>query len=225
MKQITTFFLLLVAYVASAEVQKETRSIGEFQSIEVSKGANITLIQCNKTELEVVTDGCPLTDVETFVKGGVLQVRMKKRTPGSAVQVSVYFQDINQLDIKTGASAETGCIFEHKGTFALNVGAKCEAELKIDVEELVVNANSCNISLRGSAQKQTVDIAGTVADATYDAVSLQSQTISIKASNTKATVNFSEALTADVKDGELKYKGDASAVKATTSYSGTIGQL
>lgn len=61
---------------------KEDRKLSDnFTTIEVSKGANVSLIDCDKTALEVVTDGCPTSDVETIVKNGTLTVKMKKRTP------------------------------------------------------------------------------------------------------------------------------------------------
>lgn len=215
--------MLFVCCILATAANKEKRAIEQFTQIEVSKGANISLVQCDTLYLEVVTDGCPTSDVETYVKKGILYVRMAKRTAGSAVQVFIYFSDVERIDVKTGASVETDCHFEHRGSaFTLAVGAKCEAEMDIDVDELVVDANSCTIELEGIAKKQTVDFAGTVGEAKYDASSLESEDVEINVSGAEATVKFSKSLIAKAVGGTIKYIGDESNVKAETSLGGKV---
>lgn len=222
-KTLSTLLMLALGLgIARAEVDKETRQTQSFAAIEVSKGANVTLIQCDKEELEVITDGCPLSDVETVVKKGTLVVKMKKRTAGSAVQVHVYLKDINALDVKSGASAETGCIFIHKGTFELTVGSRSEAEMEIETDDLIVSGTSCDIELNGKAKTQTVSITGTLGEAKYDALGLKSETIDYSATNTEGKVWFTESLVANIKTGELKYKGDETKVTKSTMLGGTV---
>ncbi len=207
---------------AFAEANKEKREISGIKTIEISKGANVSLIDCDKEEIEVVTEGCPTSDVETTIKDGVLQVRMKKRTAGSAVQVFVYFKDIDAISVKTGASVQTDCLFEHEGELALNVGAKCEAEMDLRVGKLSVEAVSAKIILSGSADDFDVKIGGAVGDSELDALSLQCKTIALEATNTDATVWFTDSLDATAKAGTVKYKGPADKVNANCSFGGQV---
>lgn len=205
---------------ALAEDHEERNIDGLFTAVEVSKGANVTLVQGEKVGLEVVTDGCPTSDVETFVQNGILTVRMKKRTPGSAVQVKVYFKDIDKVTVRRGASAETDGTFKRKGKLTLDVGAKCEAKMDVDVDELEVDASTCTVELEGRAAKQRVFVAGTVGQAKYDAEDLESEDVTIKAVNSVATVKFSGTLDANSVKSTISYVGDDS--KVTKSGSGDV---
>lgn len=215
----------MTAITTLAENKEQRILVGEWNAIEVSKGANVSLVQGDKNEIEVVTDGCPTKDVITTIKNGVMQVQMKKRTPGSAVQVFVYFNDLESIKVKRGASIDTECLFKHKGKLTVEVGAQCEAKLDLDVDELVVDANTCIITLEGKADKQIVDIAGTVGESTYDAEELDSRVVKIKAMQTDCKVKFSESLDAEAIDCNIRYVGDPSKVKKTEKVGGSVDKL
>lgn len=215
---------LLWAAIVSASIstqqalaeEREQREVGgSFTTVEVNKGANVTLIQGEREGLEIVTDGCPTADVETFVKDGQLTVRMKKRTPGSAVQVKVYFRDIDEVTIRRGASAETDGTLKHAGTLKLDVGAKCDAKMDVDVDNLEVDASTCTIEVEGRAKSQKIFVAGTLGNASYNAEELESEDVKIKAVNAEATVRFSGKLDAEAVRGTINYVGnDANVTKS-----------
>lgn len=213
----------LSVFACTLAQNKESRDLADgFSSIEVTKGANVSLIQCDKTALEVVTDGCPTADVETVVNNGTLTVKMKKRTPGSAVQVMVYFKDLSLIKVKRGASIQTDCLFTHKGKLSLEVGAQSEVQLDIDVDELDVDANTCVINLEGNAKKQKVLIAGTVGQSTYNAEDLESDDVDIKAIDTDAVVSFSNSLKAEAVSCTIRYIGDSAKVSKSTKGDGKV---
>ena len=224
MKQILTLVLIsmlsFTAVWADDDVNKEQRTIEEFTKIEASKGLSVMLIQCDHYGIEAVTQGCPTSDVETVVKNGTLLTKMKKKTAGSAVSVFVYYKDIDAITIKTGASVETndGCHLEHRGTpLTLDVSAKCEAELDIDVDELVVSSNSCSITLSGKATRQDVRMKGTVRDSKYDAEHLWSEVVNIYASGCDSEIYATKSIKAEAEGCTIRYRGDAtveSVVKA-----------
>ncbi len=217
---LTALAAITVATTAMAENKEERNVNGKFTAVEIQKGANVSLVQGDKVGLEVVTDGCPTSDVETSVANGVLTVKMKKRTPGSAVQVFVYFKDIDKVTVRRGASVETDGTFTHSGKFTLDIGAKCEAKMDIDVEELNVDASTCMILLEGKATKQNVVVVGTVGSSTYDAKGLESDDVTIKAVNSDAIVKFNNKLKADALACTVRYIGDSS--KVTKSGTGDI---
>ena len=130
-----------------------------------------------------------------------------------AVQVMVYFKDIDKVTVRRGASVETDCLFCHKGKLTLDVGAKCEAKMEIEVDELSVDASTSVISLEGKATRQTVFVAGTLGESSYDAHQLESEDVSIKAINTDAIVKFSNSLNAESIACTIRYIGDDSKVK------------
>lgn len=220
---LTVAIATLTFACATVAENKEDRKLSDnFTTIEVSKGANVSLIQCDKTALEVVTDGCPTSDVETIVKNGTLTVKMKKRTPGSAVQVMVYFKDLDHIIVKRGASLETDCLFARKGALKLDVGAQSEVKLDLDVEELNVDANTCVINVEGKATKQNVIIAGTVGESTYNAEDLECKYADVKAIDSEVIINFTESLKAEAISGTIKYIGDGSQVTKTIKGNGSV---
>ena len=200
------------ATAANAEDREERSIDGKFTTIEVSKGANLSIVQGERVGIEVVTDGCPTSDVETGLSNGQLTVKMKKRTPGSAVQVLVYLSDLEKVTVRRGASVETDGTFTRKGKFTLDVGAKCEAKMDIDVDELNVDASTCRIEIEGRANKQNVFIAGTLGGAMYDAKELVSETVNIKSVNADAVVKFDGKLNAEAVSCTIKYIGDSNNV-------------
>ena len=219
---LTTVAALATSVCALAQ-NKESRDLSDgFSTIEVTKGANVSLIQCDKTALEVVTDGCPTADVETIVNNGTLTVKMKKRTPGSAVQVMVYFKDLNHIKVKRGASIQTDCLFAHKGKLTLEVGAQSEVQLDLDVDELDVDANTCVINLEGNAKKQKALITGTIGQSTYNAEDLESEDVDIKAIDTDAVVSFTNSLKAEAVSCTIRYVGDSAKVTKSTKGDGKV---
>lgn len=216
--------LLLSAALTTTQTlaeDREERTIdGLFTAVEANKGANVSLVQDEKIGIEVETDGCPTSDVETTVANGVLVVKMKKRTAGSAVKVSVHFKEIDKVIVRRGASVETDGTFTRRGTFTLDIGAKCEAKMDIDVDNLVVDANTCRVNIEGDAKTQKVFIAGTVGQSIYNAADLNSEDVEIKAVNSEATVKFSNKLEANSIAATIKYIGDSS--KVTKTGNGTV---
>lgn len=212
---------LFVCMSAVAQVNKEKRDITEFASVEAAKGVNISLVQCDKYELEVVTEGCPTSDVETSIKKGKLFVKMKKRTPGSAVQVFIYFKDLNSVTLKGGASVRTDCLFAHKGEFILDLGAQCEAEMEVEIEKLIVEANTSVLMMSGKADSQEVLMTGTLGNCSYDAESLYTKTTQIEVTGAEAVVRASESIEATAVGGKIKCLGGAK-VTEKTSFGGEI---
>lgn len=215
--------LCILPAFADDDVNREKREADEFSVVEAAKGLNIILVQCDHYGLEVVTQGCPTSDVETTVKKGRLVAKMKKRTPGSAVSVFVYFKDIEAAYVKTGASIEThdGCHLERRGSFLLDVAAKCEAEMDFDVDELVVSSNSCLITVSGKAVKQKVEMSGTVQDSKYDASSLWSEDVEIYASGCDSEIYATKSVKAEAVGCTITCKGGAE-VEKTASFGGDV---
>lgn len=205
---------------AMAESHEERKVNGKFTAIEVNKGANVSIVQSDKEGIEVITDGCPTSDVLTELDGSVLVVKMKTRTQGSAVQVLVNVKDLEKVTVRRGASVDTDGTFTHKGKFTLDVGAKCEVKMDIDVDELNVEGSTCVIFLEGSARKQNVVVTGTLGEASYDAKELESEDVTIKAVNTDAVVKFSNSLNAQSFACSIRYIGDSS--KVTKSGTGDV---
>ncbi|MDO4462503.1 MAG: DUF2807 domain-containing protein [Bacteroidia bacterium] len=208
-KRILSLVALCLAFVLNTnaqDVSKEKRDLGgDYTRIVTQKGLNVSLHQCDVDEIEVVTQGCPTEDVDTYIKKGTLYVRMKKVTKGSAVQVFIKFKDIEAIDLGPATSVTTECVFQHKGTFTIEAAAKAEVEMEIETDELVVDANSCQILLSGTAKQQNVRVKGTVRDMKYDALSLQSENIDIYASDSECDVQFSKTLSAECIAGTITY--------------------
>ncbi len=227
MKQILSVISLSIALCVSAIAQnKESRNLdSKINSIEITKGANVSLIQCDKNEIEVVTEGCPTSDVITAVKGDVLNVSLRKRTPGSAVRVALYFTDLQSIKVKRGATVDTECLFKHSGTLKLDVGAQSEAQMDIEVDELDFEGNTCSVKLEGKAKKQKVRVAGTVGESEYNAEDLESEDVDVRATQTDVKVKFSNSLTAEAIACTIRYDGDSSKAHKTEKMGGSVEKM
>ncbi|MCQ2202665.1 MAG: DUF2807 domain-containing protein [Bacteroidales bacterium] len=218
---------LFTVAVNAQDTNREKRDLGgNYTRIEALKGVNVSLHQCDQDEIEVVTQDCPTSDVDTYIKKGTLFIKMKKVTKGSAVQVFVKFKDVDEIEVRRGASVETECLFQHKGKLTLGVAAESEVEMEIETDEIEVDANSCQVVLSGEAKKQTVTAKGTLKDMKYDALSLKSEDIEIFASEAECDVQFTNTLKAECVAGTITYKGeDSGVVEKIESADGKIQKL
>lgn len=227
MKLLINLTILMAMCVAAvAAPQKETRTTEAYTRIEASKGVNISLIQCDdRNNIEVVTDGCPTSDVETYVKEGTLYARVKKRTKGSAVQIYVYFQSIDGVSVKGGASVETDCLLKHSGTFELNVGAQCEANLEVEMNNLTIDGNTCSITLSGKAENHTMSLAGTLGSCNFDGEMFWARNATINVTRANALINIIEKIKAKAVAGKIQVKGDNAKIEATSNLGGLVEKL
>lgn len=207
----------------ATNAKREMRSVdGSYTKILANKGLNVAILQSDKNEIEVITDGCPTSDVITEVKKGVLTIKMKKVTKGSAVQVNVSLKDLESIEAKRGASISTECVFVRKGTFNVEVDAQSEVELELECDNLVLKSNSGKAVLTGEVGSMIADLRGAVGDMSLDAENLKVKTIDMKATSVNAVVRFSESLKVDAVGSTITYIGDKEKVSATTSYGGKV---
>lgn len=214
--------LLLSSSVVRGENRDERQMSGRFDAIEVRKGANIALFQSDKNKVEIVTEGCPTADVLTSVEEGVLLVRMSKRTAGSAVMVNVYFTgDIHRILVRQGASASTGCLYQSNDKLFVEVGGKSEVNLEVAVGEMEVDANTCHVSLEGTAKHLKANFNGRLGKAVYNCRELKCEAIDIRAVNADSEVCFTDWLKAEASGCTIRYKG-AGQVRKTLSGGGLV---
>lgn len=227
MKKIIMAAVVGLATIFSANAQdKENRTAGApFSKIEVNKGANVTITQSDEEYIEVFTDGCPTSDVLTSVEEGVLLVKMRKRTPGSAVKVKVYCKDLAAVEVNRGATIATETLFVRRGKFSVDAGGNTEVTLDIDVDELVVDANTSRIKIEGKAAKQSVSVAGTVGECYYNAEDLKSEDVKIKAIASDCKVSFTGSLVADAIGCTIEYDGPDAKVKKTEKARGHVVKM
>lgn len=213
----------LALAISSMAENKEDRKLNDsFSTIEVTKGVNVLLVQCDKLALEILTDGGPTSDVETILNNGTLTVKMKRKTSCTAAQVTVYFKDLEHIIVKRGATLNTPCLFKRDGSLSVDVGAQSKVELDIEVDELTVDGNTCNVDVTGKCNKQTVKLSGVVGSATYSAITFDSKVADIKVISANAEVMFSDSLIAEAINGTIKYTGDPNQVQKTEKAKGEV---
>ncbi len=216
----------LALAISTMAENKENRKLNDsFTTIEVTKGVNVSLIQCDKLALEIVTDNGPTSDVETILKNGTLTVKMKRKTTCTAAQVMVYFKDLEHIIVKRGASIDTDCLFKRDGSLTVDVGAQSEVKLDIDVDELTIDANTCIVNIEGKCNKQNVLMAGVLGQSTYNAENLECKTANVKVISADAVVQFSDSLNAEAFSGTIKFIGDPNQVTKTEKGKGEITEF
>ena len=75
--------IFLIAFVLQAGClwaqSRDTRSLEDFSRVSVGESVNLILIQGNKNEAQIETDGIETDDVETRVSGGKLTIGIRNK--------------------------------------------------------------------------------------------------------------------------------------------------
>lgn len=216
-------YIYLLALLVSTVVfsQDITRHLGEFTSLKVYDGLNITLVKSDKNN--AVISGEYASDVILVNKNGVLKVKLKlpKLYRGSNTSVALYYTDLSKIIAYGGAHVKS------KGTlkgFDASLTAKQGSVIRIavNVKRLSVRvATGAVIETSGKANHQFVIIN----------TGGEYQAIKCKTTETNITVNTggiadiytTDAVEATVKAGGfIKVYGNPKHLGSTKVLGGSI---
>jgi len=132
--------------------KSEVRSLKSFDKIKISKGINVTLIEGDTPEAEIVIENAELEDVIIQQKGKEVSIKMKTKIYKEVV-VNVYitFQNIREIHAGSGGSLDSEDIIE-ADQLVLTAGLDASIELEVEVKKLVVSVSAARIQVSGTAE-------------------------------------------------------------------------
>ncbi len=225
------FFILAILWMslplmaqdetATAEAVVETRQLAPFENLKVSRGINVTLVEGVAPKAEIHIQNAPIDDVLLEQSNKDLTIRMRARIyKDVAVNVYLYYQNINEITASSGASVYSEDLLE-TDFLKLETGTDASIQLEIEVNKLEASASASRIELMGSAQ--SMDINATTGGRFLGA-NLESKVTKIRANTgASAQVWVTKNLSARAGSGaSIEYTGDPAKVEVHTSLGGRI---
>jgi len=216
--------------VGSGHAATESRAVGEFEAIATDGSMDIVVRQAAKQALEIRADDNLLPLIETVVESGAngrtLMIRFKRGESISHHAPVKLMIDVVQLAaISTSGSGDVILDTLKTPSFKLSISGSSDARisgLATDSFELRISGSGDVIGA-GTARQVKVSIAGS-GDADLAGLVAEDVTVRIAGSG-DASVTANKSLDVSVAgSGDVRYGGNASAVKVSTAGSGTISR-
>ena len=220
---ISLLFCGMIIYGQSDE-KSEVRQLESFDRLRISKGVNVTLIEGEKPEAEVVIVNAELDDVIIQQKGKEVSIRMKTKIyKDVAVHVYVTYQNLKEIHAGSGGTLDSDDIIE-ADQLSLTAGLDAAITLEIKVKKLKVSASAAFVQVSGTAEN--IDVR-TSTGGKFIGEGLATTKATVK-TNTGGTalVWVSELLDASAGSGaRVEYFGNPKKVKIKESLGGRIIEL
>ena len=146
MKNFVRFYGLLIALLIIAPVifGQISTELNGFNKIEIFGKINVRLEKSTSDSLFIKSEGFDIEQVKHFVEDSVLNIRLLSEfPPSSKVDVTINFQQINELGVGGGAKVYNRGIIE-SDFFILSANSGCEIDL-------LVKLDSANVKLTKGA--------------------------------------------------------------------------
>lgn len=186
----------------NGRVKSETRSISEFNSIDISGGFSIKVKVGESTSLRIKGEENLLPLVKTYIKGDRLIIDTKKSlSPRKELLIIITTPQLESLDCSGANDIEVEGI--NSNTFDLEL------------------SGACSIELSGYADKFRADLSGA---GSIDAKNLESKKVYVSVSGAaSANVFASEYLDASVSGvGSINFYGNPQSTNTNVSGVGSI---
>ncbi len=245
-----TLTVIMLAFISLAHAQHhETRKIGNISGISVASGIQTKFIKSSKNEVVVdVSRQDLLNKIETVVKGGNLQIRVKRGSNirgNNSLKVTVYSNSsiesiavssagtleildpisVNNFsaDMSSAGKLKTGKVEATSSEINLSSAGKMSGELK--TEKLAINASSSGeLTLSGMAKQTTVNMSSN-GKAFLQSFKTSNLTVN-GSSGAGLKINVSNELTANVSSGaKVEYSGNPKSKSVNHSSGGSVSQL
>jgi hypothetical protein len=228
------FFIAAVIFISwplmaqedesASEVVVETRQLAPFENLRITRGINVTLVEGEAPKAEIHIKNAPIDDVLLEQSNKDLTIRMRARIyKDVAVNVYLYYQNINEITVSSGASVYSDDVLE-TNFLKLETGTDASIQLEIEVNKLEASASASRIELMGSAQ--SIDLNASTGGRFLGA-NLESKTASIRTNTgARAQVWVTEKLDARAGSGaRVEYTGNPPKVEVHTSLGGKVEKI
>ncbi len=135
---------------------EEERNIGNFNGIKVSSGIDISLTQGNKTKLVIRADEDLIDDVNSDVRGGILELSVDRKWFRSGhVEAFITFTDINMIHASAGSDVISDDFLKFN---EIQLEASSGSDIKLELEAMEVDirtSSGSDATLSGSCRDFT----------------------------------------------------------------------
>jgi len=203
-------------------VTEETRQVGEFDQIDVSRGMNVYITQGSPAKVVVIADNNLHELIETKVEGSVLKVFINENIRwAKEKKVMVTVEKLTGVRTSSGANAWSQNQITSEN-LELKASSGANLTMEVNATSLTADCSSgANIKLSGSAKEADLE---TSSGANLKGEELKADNCKMKASsggNVSATVN--ERLEAKASSGgNVAYYGEPKSTDVNTSSGGNI---
>ncbi len=206
----------------NGNVVEQTRDLGDFRQIGVSRGMNVYIVQGSPVKVVVKADENLLQAIETYVDGDKLEVTCNKWIRKSkSLQVWVTLPDIELIKTSSGSNVFAEDTL-HVKMLKLKSTAGSNIKLILNAGELEVSATAgSNIFLKGISKTLTMKASS---GSNIKAGELKTETCSVKASSgANIWINVQKELSTDVSSGgNLFYSGEPDSLSIEKSSGGNV---
>ena len=206
-------------------VLKETRTVGSFNSIDVSGAFDIILKQGATEEVTVETDRNLLPIVRTEVQGNTLKIETRKDIHHSTVlKVYITVKDLKMIDMSGAVNVKTdGRITVPE--LSIDGSGASDARMDLAVQKLRLDCSGATkLRFSGSATDVSMDLSGASDIFGYDLLA-ENYDIDISGAG-NAQINVSKKLHAQISGAcSVKYKGSPTDVDQDVSGAGSIRKV
>jgi len=152
------FISCLYGIKGNGKVIKVERHVDAFESVSVSAGLELILIQDSVSKIVVEADDNLQDIIKTEVSNGELKIHPEKRiSSASAKRIFVSFKTIRSLTASSGSEIKSKMTLKLQ-SLDLSVSSGADVDLDLAVSELSLDGSSGGrIKLSGSAQNLDVD--------------------------------------------------------------------
>jgi len=206
----------------NGKVKEETRQVGEFDQVKVSRGMNVYITQGSPAKVVVIADSNLHELIETKVEGGVLKITTKENIRwAEEKKVMVTVEKLTGVDANSGGNVWSQSQIKSEN---LKLEANSGANITLDVDAGLLNADcssGANVKLSGQAKEADL---GASSGANLKGEKLIANECKMSASsggNVSSTVT--EKLDAHASSGgNIAYYGEPSSKNVNSSSGGSI---
>lgn len=203
---------------------KEVRQLEAFDRVRVSKGINVTLVEGEQPQAEILIENASTEDVIIEQKGRDVTLKMRTMIKKDvAVNVYLSYQDLREISTGTGGSVYCDDLVE-ADQLVLEAGMDGSIDLEVEVKKLMVSASAARVEVRGTADY--IDVRASTGGK-YMGANLKTKEAYIKA-NTGALVQVwvTEKLDASAGSGaSVEYAGTPAQKDIKQTFGGKVEKM
>jgi len=232
-KLIKPFVLLLLTFITTScffngvkgngNVISDNRNISEdFVRINAGNGLDVFLTNSTYFSIEVEADENLQELIETYVENETLFIKTKKNIGlAKAKKVHVYADNINEIDVHSGAEIISNSIFK-ADDFKIKANSGGGINMSLNVNDLVCESSSgAHLNLKGKSKTISVN---STSGSNLNAYDLEVLICDIDVSSgAHVKLNVSESFNGEASSGGgISYKGNPNIIKSSKSSGGSI---
>jgi hypothetical protein len=199
----------------------ETRSVSTFKGVEVGGAFDVEITCGADTKVEIIGDDNLLDEIETEVRGGVLNIETRKSiSPKLKMRIRITTPDLVSLSSSGASDVVISGVKNEK--FSVETSGAGSVKASIQTNDLRIETSGAgDVNINGSAKTLTMETSGA---ADINARDLKAEKVRVDVSGAgDVSVSVSEELNVTVSGaGDVQYYGNPKVVNQDVSGAGSL---